>query len=122
MDQADSASESCPVGRLADRTCVPCRGGVPPLKGPALRRLHEQVAGWELVEEHHLRRTFPFPDFARALAFVNRVGTVAEQEGHHPDIRLTWGKATIELFTHKIGGLSESDFIMAAKIDALPAT
>lgn len=104
---------------LASKTCVPCRGGVPPLKGADLAALREQVEGWEVVEEHHIRKTFKFPDFRQALEFVNRVGDLAEEQGHHPDIYLTWGKAEITTWTHKIDGLTESDFILAAKIDKL---
>jgi len=103
--------------QLADKKCVPCRGGVPALKGRALEKLHQQVPNWKVENEHHLHREFSFPDFRQALAFVNRVGEIAEQEGHHPDILLAWGKAAITLWTHKIDGLTESDFIMAAKID-----
>jgi 4a-hydroxytetrahydrobiopterin dehydratase len=105
--------------QLADKTCVPCRGGVPPLKGEALEELHKSVRKWTIVDEHHIRREFKFPDFQKALDFVNRVGTVAEEQGHHPDILLAWGKAEITLWTHKVNGLTESDFIMAAKIDRL---
>jgi 4a-hydroxytetrahydrobiopterin dehydratase len=104
---------------LASQTCVPCRGGVPPIKGAELQQLLQQVPQWKAVNEHHLTRAYSFPDFQQALAFVNRVGEVAEQQGHHPDILLTWGKAEITLWTHKIDGLTQSDFIMAAKIDRL---
>lgn len=104
---------------LADKTCVPCRGGVPPLKGQELEQLHRNVPEWTVTDEHHLHREFRFPDFQQALDFVNRVGAVAEEQGHHPDILLAWGKAGITLWTHKIDGLTESDFIMAAKIDRL---
>lgn len=104
---------------LADKHCVPCRGGVPPLKGEELKKLHASIAEWQVADEHHLHREFRFPDFKQALAFVNRVGAVAEQQGHHPDILLSWGKVEITLWTHAIDGLSESDFIMAAKIDRL---
>ena len=104
---------------LATKTCVPCRGGVPPLKGEALASLQRQVPGWRVHEEHHITKTFTFPDFRQALGFVNRVGEVGEQQGHHPDIYLSWGKVEIKLWTHKIDGLTESDFIMAAKIDQL---
>jgi 4a-hydroxytetrahydrobiopterin dehydratase len=106
---------------LASKTCVPCRGGVPPLKGKELAALHQQVPQWKVINEHHITRTFTFPDFKQALDFVNRVGAVAEEQGHHPDILLAWGKAEITLWTHKIDGLTESDFIMAAKIDGLHA-
>ena len=84
-----------------------------------MAELHKQVADWQVVNEHHLTRQFKFPDFKQALAFVNRVGELAEEQGHHPDILLAWGKAEITLWTHKIDGLTESDFIMAAKIDRL---
>ncbi len=106
---------------LADRKCLPCRGGVPPLAGEELAELAGQLPGWEVVDAHHVTRTFRFGDFARALAFVNRVGALAEEQGHHPLIHLTWGKVTIDIWTHKIKGLHESDFILAAKIDQLPA-
>src|SRR5512135_69833 len=104
---------------LASKTCVPCRGGVPPLAGEELKQYERQVPGWEVVSGHHLHRTFTFPDFRQALEFVNRVGAVAEEQGHHPDILLGWGKAEITTWTHKIDGLTESDFILAAKISQL---
>ena len=104
---------------LSDKHCVPCRGGVPPLKGEPLEALKAQVPGWQVVEEHHLTKTFTFPDFLSALDFVNRVGAVAEAEGHHPDLYLAWGKVDVKTWTHKIDGLTESDFILAAKIDEL---
>lgn len=105
---------------LADKHCVPCRGGVPPLAGAALDDLKAQLAGWEVVREHHLEKTYTFPDFQKALVFVNRAGAIAEQEGHHPDLYLSWGKVGVEIWTHKIDGLTESDFILAAKIDQIP--
>ena len=105
--------------QLADKKCVPCKGGVPPIRGRELQELLRVVPEWKVVNEHHLTREFKFPDFQQALAFVNRVGAVAEEQGHHPDILLAWGKAEITLWTHKIDGLTESDFIMAAKIDRL---
>ncbi len=104
---------------LARKECVPCKGGVPPLKGDELNRLSEQVEGWDVIEEHHLSKTYKFPNFVKALEFVNKVGSIAEQQGHHPNIFLTWGKARIETWTHKIDGLTESDFILAAKIDEI---
>ena len=110
------------MSELSSRTCVPCRGGVAPLKGKELAEIHKQLtesAHWKVVDEHHLNRSYAFPDFKQALDFVNRVGAVAEEQGHHPDILLTWGKVEITLWTHKIDGLTESDFIMAAKIDHL---
>jgi 4a-hydroxytetrahydrobiopterin dehydratase len=104
---------------LAAKTCVPCKGGVPPLKGEQLQSLARQVPQWQLIQEHHLTRNFTFPDFRQALDFVNRVGAIAEDQGHHPNILLTWGRAEITIWTHKIDGLTESDFILAAKIDQL---
>jgi 4a-hydroxytetrahydrobiopterin dehydratase len=105
---------------LARKECVPCKGGVSPLKGEELKHLNEQIDGWDVIEEHHLSRTYKFSNFVKALEFVNKVGSIAEQQGHHPNIFLTWGKARIEIWTHKIDGLTESDFILAAKIDEIP--
>ncbi|MGB9177793.1 MAG: 4a-hydroxytetrahydrobiopterin dehydratase [Pyrinomonadaceae bacterium] len=104
---------------LSGRDCVPCRGGVPPLSGEEISRLLKEVSGWEAVDEHHLRKRYEFKDFAAALEFVNRVGNLAEEQGHHPDISFGWGYAEITIWTHKINGLTESDFILAAKIDEL---
>jgi 4a-hydroxytetrahydrobiopterin dehydratase len=102
---------------LANRNCVPCRGDTPPLKGDELDGLRRQVPDWEVVEEHHLRRAFKFKNFREALGFVNRVGELAEEQGHHPDISFGWGYAEVTVFTHKIDGLTESDFVFAAKVD-----
>lgn len=107
------------MSELASRQCVPCRGGVPPLKGEELDKLSSQLAGWNVVDEHHLSKSYKFSNFAEAQAFVNRVGNLAEEQGHHPDICFGWGQADIKIWTHKIDGLTESDFILAAKIDAL---
>jgi 4a-hydroxytetrahydrobiopterin dehydratase len=104
---------------LASKTCVPCRGGTPPLKGEELDDLRQQVPEWEVVEEHHLRRRFRFKNFREALDFVNRVGELAEEQGHHPDVSFGWGYAEVTVFTHKIDGLTESDFIFAAKTNTL---
>jgi 4a-hydroxytetrahydrobiopterin dehydratase len=104
---------------LASQSCVPCRGDTPAIQGSQLGALQAQVPEWAVIDEHRLSRNFRFPDFKQALDFVNRVGAVAEQQGHHPDIVLAWGKVEITLWTHAIHGLSESDFIMAAKIDQL---
>jgi len=104
---------------LAEKQCVPCRGGVPPLEGADLDGFARQVPDWHVVHGHHLVRSFAFPDFRRALDFVNRVGATAEHEGHHPDLYLSWGKVEVHTWTHKIDGLTESDFILAAKIDQL---
>jgi 4a-hydroxytetrahydrobiopterin dehydratase len=114
-----TAIEESMAENLAEKNCVPCRGGVPPLRGKELEDLHKSVPKWTVTNEHHIHREFRFPDFKQALDFVNRVGDVAEKEGHHPDILLSWGKADITLWTHKIDGLTESDFIMAAKIDRI---
>jgi 4a-hydroxytetrahydrobiopterin dehydratase len=107
------------MSQLAEKSCVACRGDVPALKGEALHALSHQLPNWQVMDEHHITRSFTFPDFQQALDFVNRVGAVAEEQGHHPDILLSWGKAEITLWTHKVNGLTESDFIMAAKIDTL---
>ena len=108
------------MSELATRHCVPCRGGTPRLRGEEIVALRRQLhADWQVVDEHHLERTFRFPDFRQALAFTNRVGELAEAEDHHPDLHLAWGKVTMQVWTHKIGGLSENDFILAAKADAL---
>ena len=104
---------------LAAKTCVPCRGDVPPLKGKELSSLAAQVPEWEVVEEHHLRRRFRFKNFRESLGFVNRVGELAEEQGHHPDVTFGWGYAEVTVWTHKIDGLTESDFVFAAKVDAL---
>jgi 4a-hydroxytetrahydrobiopterin dehydratase len=104
---------------LAAKNCVPCRGGVPPLAGQELTKLSEQLPDWKVIDGHHITKVFKFPDFRQALAFVNKVGAVAEEQGHHPDILLSWGKAEITTWTHSINGLTESDFILAAKIDRL---
>ena len=106
--------------RLADKECEPCKGGVPPLAGDELEALHRELdAGWEIVEDHHLEKSFEFPDFVTALEFVNRVGELAEEQGHHPDLYLSWGEVRVQIWTHKIDGLTESDFVLAAKIEEL---
>ena len=104
---------------LAAQNCVPCRGGVPPLKGAALETLVAQIPGWKVVNEHHLEKSYAFPDFVQALAYVNKVGAMAEEQGHHPDLLLGWGKVVVTTWTHKIDGLTESDFVLAAKCDRL---
>ena len=106
------------MDKLAEKHCVPCHGGVPRLEGAEVERLSRQLEGWEVVAEHHLSKEYKFPNFAAALAFVNRVGEVAEGEGHHPDVTFGWGYARVEIYTHAVGGLTESDFILAARIDA----
>ena len=104
---------------LAERQCVPCRGGVPPLKGDEIETFLSQLTDWQVVRQHHLRKEYKFEDFRETLAFVNRIGELAEAQGHHPDICFGWGKAEITIWTHKIDGLTESDFVLAAKIDKL---
>ncbi len=105
---------------LAEKACVPCKGGVPPLKGEELKALWAKLdSSWQVIEEHHLEKAFKFKNFRQALDFVVKVGELAEEQGHHPDIYLSWGKVKITIWTHKIDGLTESDFILAAKIDRL---
>lgn len=104
---------------LAKKQCVPCKGGVPPLERDQVERLLEEIDGWRIEREFHLTKEHEFPDFVSALAFVNRIGEVAEQQAHHPDIHLAWGRVGVEIWTHKINGLTESDFILAARIDEL---
>jgi len=103
---------------LAQETCIPCRGGDPPLKGEELDALQEKLGnGWQIINEHHLEKEYIFADFIQALDFTVKVGEVAENQGHHPDIYLAWGKVKLTIWTHKIDGLTESDFILAAKAD-----
>ncbi len=113
-----SASDA--PGDLAARHCVPCRGDTPPLRGEALRPLQRRIdAEWRAVDEHHLERTYRFRNFREALAFTNQVGEMAEEQRHHPDLTLAWGRVGVSIWTHKIDGLTESDFVFAAKCDAL---
>ncbi len=107
------------ASELASKTCVPCRGGVPPLTMDVASRLMEQLTGWAF-EQGHLAKSYAFADFGGALEFVNRIGSISQEQGHHPDIYMTWGKVSVELWTHKIDGLTESDFILAAKFDEVP--
>ena len=104
---------------LAARRCIPCEGGVPPLSGAEIAAYLPQIPGWEVVENHHLVKEYRFPDFLQALAATNRVGRFAEEQGHHPDLALAWGKLGVKIWTHTIDGLTESDFILAAKIDEI---
>ncbi|HEY3204666.1 MAG TPA: 4a-hydroxytetrahydrobiopterin dehydratase [Thermoanaerobaculia bacterium] len=106
--------------RLASKTCVPCRGGVPPLSEKEARDMVSSTPGWGLEENGtRLTRRFEFHDFVEAMKFVNRVADLAEQQGHHPDIAIHWNKVDLLLWTHKIGGLHENDFILAAKVNRL---
>lgn len=102
---------------LADHDCIPCRGGVPPLPQNRVEELLAQLDGWRLNDRGHLERTFEFRNFRDALAFANRVGEIAESQRHHPDLHVAWGACTVEVWTHKIDGLTESDFYFAAKVD-----
>jgi len=104
---------------LADQACEPCRGGVPPLTEDEIAPLAEQVPAWQVVDGHHIRREYRFEDFRTALDFVNAVGAEAEAQGHHPDLELSWGSVVISFHTHKIDGLHEADFVMAARCDRI---
>lgn len=105
---------------LAKEKCVPCQAGAEPLKNQAAQDLVKQLnVDWVVIEDHHIEREFKFNNFKDGLDFVNKVGQLAEEQGHHPEIFLKWGKVTLILWTHKIGGLSENDFILAAKIDEM---
>jgi 4a-hydroxytetrahydrobiopterin dehydratase len=102
---------------LADKQCIPCRGGVPPLSADRASELLAELGDdWKLNDNGHLTREYEFSDFGKALAFANRVGAIAEQQAHHPDLYVAWGKCRVEIWTHKIGGLTESDFYLAAKV------
>ncbi len=104
---------------LSQKKCLPCKAGTFPLKGEPLAQLHRELGrNWKMIEEHHLEKEYAFKNFQDALAFTNQVGAIAELEGHHPDLFLSYGKVKIQLWTHKICGLCENDFILAAKCDA----
>ena len=106
------------TSELADRTCVPCRGGVPPLQGPVLAELSARLGGgWAVVDGRHLEKTYRFQNFRQALDFVNTIGQIAEEQGHHPEIGLGWGRVAVTSWTHMAGGVTENDFILAAKVD-----
>jgi 4a-hydroxytetrahydrobiopterin dehydratase len=108
------------MATLAEKDCVPCRGGVPKLQGNGLNELSSELgADWKVVNEHHLEKEYKFKDFREALDFTNKVGELAEAQGHHPDVYLAWGKVKLTIWTHKIDGLTESDFVLAAKADRL---
>lgn len=103
---------------LANKECLPCKGGVPPLEGEELARLSEQLGGdWSVINGHHLEKEYKFKNFRQALDFTNKVGDIAEEQGHHPDIYLAWGEVKLVVWTHKIDGLTESDFVFAAKVE-----
>ncbi len=107
------------MSELAEKQCIPCRGGVPPLTDEEIAPLAAEIPAWNVIDEHHLDRTYSFSNFREALDFTNQIGELAEEQGHHPDIYLAWGKVGVQLWTHKIDGLTESDFVMAAKIERL---
>lgn len=103
---------------LAAKKCTPCAEGTTPLDGEILEKMRTELfGGWHIINEHHLEKEYLFKDFKEALAFTNKIGELSEKEGHHPDLHLSWGRVRVVLWTHKINGLSESDFILAAKID-----
>jgi 4a-hydroxytetrahydrobiopterin dehydratase len=121
VERSGRGAKERTMSELANQECVPCRGGVPPLKGRDLDALQESLGGgWQVVGEHHLEKEYRFQNFREALDFTVRIGELAEAQGHHPDIHLAWGKVGVTVWTHKIDGLTESDFIFAAKVDALP--
>ena len=106
------------TSELAKKTCVPCKGGVPPLEAEQIRELLGQIDDrWKAENDHHIVAEYEYPDFLQALAAVNRIGQLAEEQGHHPDLELGWGRVGVKIWTHAIDGLTESDFILAAKID-----
>jgi 4a-hydroxytetrahydrobiopterin dehydratase len=109
--------ESC---SLTSKTCVPCRGGIPPLEQPAVDTLlRELQGGWTVNDSGHLFKKYPFPNFITAMEFANKIAAIAEEQAHHPDITISWGMCKVEIWTHKINGLTESDFILAAKLDVI---
>tara|TARA_B100000886_G_scaffold302927_1_gene233252 strand:+ start:1214 stop:1552 length:339 start_codon:yes stop_codon:yes gene_type:complete len=108
---------------LSEKKCVPCEGNIPPFKIDEIHRYLKQVDGWDVVQDkidgYHLIKSFKFENFLKSQDFVNKVGQIAEREGHHPDLWHGWGYARIKIYTHAIKGLAESDFILAAKIDKI---
>ncbi len=106
------------ISDLASRDCVPCKGGVPPLKGDQIQGLLAELGHeWKVIDDHHLQKDFVVGNFAEALAFANRIGEIAEAQGHHPDLHVAWGRVGVTIWTHKIDGLTESDFVLAAKCE-----
>lgn len=107
------------MGDPTQKKCILCKGGASPLQGETLRSFSMELGGgWQVIEEHHLKKEYRFKNFKEALFFINLIGAIAEEEKHHPDLYLTWGKVDVTIWTHAIDGLSESDFILASKIDA----
>ena len=112
------------MSNLLSKKCIPCEGGTPPLTEVEISEYLKQVSGWNVMIDHegeikNIVKDFKFKDFAEAMAFANKIAALAEEEGHHPDLKVSWGKVGVELSTHAVGGLSENDFILAAKIDSL---
>lgn len=105
--------------KLTDKKCVACNAGLARLTAGEIKKLKKQLPGWELSRKQHLTKAYTFPNFAKALALINRIGKLAERIGHHPDLELGWGRVGVEIWTHKVNGLTEGDFILAAKIDKL---
>lgn len=115
-----SKAKATPMTELCDLECAPCRGGVPPMQPDEIATYLARLGGgWTVVDHHHLEKEFTFPDFLSALAFTNALGELAEAAGHHPDIYLAWGKVRVQIWTHKIDGLAEADFVLAAKADKI---
>jgi len=103
---------------LAQNQCIPCRGGIPALKGDALQKMFALLgSGWEVIDEHHLEKLYTFPNWAKAMALANKISEIAEEQNHHPDLYVSWGKVKVRIWTHKIDGLTESDFYFAAKVE-----
>ena len=119
MPKRKERTKGAPAKALHERDCVGCRGGAKKLGSEEIAALAWQVEGWNVVKNHHLRREWKFPDFAQALAFVDKAGALAERQGHHPDLFLKWGLVRAEIYTHSVDGLTEDDFILAAKLDRI---
>jgi 4a-hydroxytetrahydrobiopterin dehydratase len=108
------------MGELSEKECIPCKGGIPPLEAAELTVLCQHLhQDWEVIDGHHLQRQWGFPDFVTALDFTNQAGAICEQQNHHADFELGWGRVSVKIWTHKIDGLLEADFILASKFDRL---
>ncbi|MFM7734066.1 MAG: 4a-hydroxytetrahydrobiopterin dehydratase [Cyanobium sp.] len=106
---------------LAEETCIPCLDGGPTLGKAEIVALLAELRGWQVVDGHHLQRAWSFPDFARALAWLERAAAICEQQGHHADFQLGWGRVEARIHTHRAGGLTRADFVLAARFDAAEA-